>query len=62
VADGSVRGDIDPDVAAVLIASALQGLAYEWLLQPDAVDLDRTYVALGALLRDYLAPVREVSG
>ena len=56
VADGSVRDGIDPDLTAVLIASALQGLAYEWLLQPDAVDLDRAYAALGDLLRDHLAP------
>jgi AcrR family transcriptional regulator len=56
VADGSVRGDIDPDLTAVLTASALQGLAYEWLLQPDAIDLDRSYTALGELLRDHLRP------
>ncbi len=53
---GRSRDGIDPDVTAVLIASTLQGLAYEWLLQPHAVDLDRAYAALGELLRDHLAP------
>ena len=54
MADGSVRAGLDPDIAAVLIASTLQGLAYEWLLQPAAIDLPRAYAALGVMLRDYL--------
>lgn len=53
--DSSVRGDLDPDATAVLIASTLQGLAYEWLLQPEAIDLGRAYAALRDMLRDYLA-------
>ena len=55
IADGSIRGDIDPDIGAVLITAALTGLAYQWLLEPDSLHLSRSYAALGEFIQDHLA-------
>jgi TetR/AcrR family acrAB operon transcriptional repressor len=50
VETGEVRGDIDPMAIAVAIVGALGGIAYQYLLDPDGVDLDRIYGALGRTL------------
>jgi TetR/AcrR family transcriptional regulator, acrAB operon repressor len=47
---GEVRGDIDPVAISVAIVGALGGIAYQYLLDPDGVDLDRIYGALGRTL------------
>lgn len=36
---GEVRADIDPDVKAVEIMAAIDGITNQWLLDPDQVDL-----------------------
>jgi TetR/AcrR family transcriptional regulator, acrAB operon repressor len=50
VEDGSVRADVDPVAIAVAIVGALGGIAYQYLLDPAGVDLDRIYEALGRTL------------
>jgi AcrR family transcriptional regulator len=62
VADGSIRADVDPELGAVLVVAALQGLAYQWLVQPDSIDLSRGYTALGEFVRDSLAAPRGAEG
>jgi TetR/AcrR family acrAB operon transcriptional repressor len=47
---GEVRGDIDPVAISVAIVGALGGIAYQYLLDPDGVDLARVYGALGRTL------------
>ncbi len=56
VDDGSVRPDVDPQQRAVLIVSILRGLAYQWLLEPDAVDLVAAYDEIIDLVATTLAP------
>ena len=47
---GEVRTDIDPEAIAVGIVGALGGVAYQYLLDPAGVDLDRIYEALARTL------------
>ena len=47
---GEVRADIDPEAIAVGIVGALGGVAYQYLLDPAGVDLDRIYEALARTL------------
>lgn len=41
IAEGNVPADLDPDAQAALIIGAMRGAMYQWLLDPDRVDLDR---------------------
>jgi TetR/AcrR family acrAB operon transcriptional repressor len=50
VEKGDVRSDIDPKAISVAIVGALGGIAYQYLLDPAGVDLDRIYGALGRTL------------
>jgi AcrR family transcriptional regulator len=47
---GDVRPDADPEALAVAIVGALGGIAYQYILDPDAVDLERVYSALARVL------------
>ncbi len=47
---GEVRDDVDPEAAAVMIVAALGGIAYQHLLDPEGVDLDRVYPQLADTL------------
>jgi TetR/AcrR family acrAB operon transcriptional repressor len=47
---GDVRSDIDPKAISVAIVGALGGIAYQYLLDPAGVDLDRIYGALARTL------------
>lgn len=49
--DGSVRDGVDPTDSAVIVVSVLRGIAYQWLLEPDSVDLVRAYDGIIELLR-----------
>lgn len=40
VARGEIRRDVDPNAQASLILAGLRGVMTQWLLDPDAVDLD----------------------
>lgn len=37
---GNVRDDVDPDAQAALIVGAIRGAMYQWLLDPERVELD----------------------
>jgi AcrR family transcriptional regulator len=45
---GDIRADIDPVAEAVAISGAMRGIMSQWLVEPDAIDLDAvrdTYIA-----------------
>ncbi len=52
---GELRADIDAQIVTTMLVSALGGLAYQYLLDPDGVDLDAAYDGLVALLGRGLA-------
>ena len=43
MAAGDVRQDIDPQAQAALYIGAFRGVMYQWLLDPEQVDLDRLF-------------------
>lgn len=53
---GEMRDDVDPKAIAAIVVGALGGLAYQWLLDPAALDLDRAYRDLDSLVERGLAP------
>jgi AcrR family transcriptional regulator len=53
--DDDVRADVDPATVAALITGALGGIAYQYLLDPGGLDLDRAYSDLERLLARGLA-------
>ena len=55
VAAGGVRADVDPDLTASVVISALRGASYQWLLDPDGFDLVQVLNGL----RHYLATAVE---
>ncbi|MBU1375102.1 MAG: TetR/AcrR family transcriptional regulator [Alphaproteobacteria bacterium] len=54
---GEVRADLDPETEGEIVIAALRGLMTQWLIAPDAVDLDKTRDALVAGLRRNWAKV-----
>jgi TetR/AcrR family acrAB operon transcriptional repressor len=57
-AAGELREDIDPQSIITVLVGALGGLAYQYLLDPDDVDLDAAYGGLTALFERGLAAER----
>jgi len=55
VEDGSVSATVDPGRAAMVVTSALVGIAYQWLLHADDFDLAAAYGALRTDVRTALA-------
>ena len=55
VEDGSVRSTVEPERSAVVVTSALVGIAYQWLLHGDDFDLGAAYDALRTDVRAALA-------
>ena len=55
VEDGSVRSTVEPERSAVVVTSALVGIAYQWLLHGDDFDLGAAYGALRTDVRAALA-------
>jgi AcrR family transcriptional regulator len=55
VADGDFRSDVDPETIVTLIIATLGGIVYQYLLDADAVDLDRCYADLERVLERGLA-------
>lgn len=55
IAAGQVRPDIDPAVQGLLVLSTLRGAVGQWLLAPDAIDLDAVRDAFLANLERSLA-------
>jgi AcrR family transcriptional regulator len=56
VAAGDVRADIDVKAQALLILATLRGTVGQWLLAPDAIDLDALSAAFVTSLRRSLVP------
>ena len=52
---GGVRADIDVEAQAVLVLGTLRGIAFQWLLEPDALALDAAYDELKRNLRRTLS-------
>jgi hypothetical protein len=44
---GVVRAEVDPAASARLFVGVLRGSAYQWLLEPDAFDIDAALEELG---------------
>jgi TetR/AcrR family transcriptional regulator, acrAB operon repressor len=55
LSDEDLRSDVDAVTVAGLIAGALGGIAYQHLLEPDGLDLDRAYADLERVLARGLA-------
>ena len=53
--DGDLRDDVDPETVAALITGVLGGIAYQYLLDPSGLNLDRTYADLQRTLERGLA-------
>lgn len=43
IAAGTVRADVDPARQAALFISAIRGASYQWLIDPEHVDIDAIY-------------------
>ncbi len=52
---GEVREEVDPEAAALLVASMIQGLVNSWALSNHEFDLGERYEALWGILRKALA-------
>jgi len=52
IGDGSIRAGVDPQVEAALLVAALRGIAYQWFLYPEEVDLVGLHRALAARLAE----------
>ena len=52
---GEFRDDVDPETVVALITGALGGIVYQYLLDPDGLDLDRCYADLERVLERGLA-------
>lgn len=52
---GDVRADVDEATAMTMLIAALGGLAYQYLLDPEGVDLDAAYTGLVSLFERGLA-------
>jgi TetR/AcrR family acrAB operon transcriptional repressor len=55
LSSGDLRPDVDPATVAGLITGALVGIAYQHLLDPEGLDLDRAYSDLERVLAQGLA-------
>ena len=62
IARGEVRRDLDLDIQAVLILSALRGIMSQWLVSPASIDLVQTGKYWLAELKRALAPARADTG
>lgn len=53
---GEFRADVDVDAIAEQINAFMAGIQYQWLLDPDAIDLRRAYEHYVEVLVDHLVP------
>ncbi len=58
VADGSVRAGVDPAAESLKVTATIRGLAYQWLLEPDRVDLVDALLELSSDLESIYRPLR----
>lgn len=52
----AIRRGVDSEATAAVLVGALGGIAYQWLLDPEGVDLGAAYGALDGLVERGLAP------
>ena len=57
IAAGTIR-PVDPDGYARFFLSVMRGFEFQWLLEPDTFDIDRSLAWFAAHVRESLAPVR----
>jgi AcrR family transcriptional regulator len=53
---GLIRKDVDPKAQAVLLLAVQRGIAFQWLLDPEAFPLEAAYEEVKGNLRRALAP------
>ncbi len=51
LSSGELDAGLDHNAVATVIIGALRGIALEWLLAPDAVDIDQAYAQLDVVLQ-----------
>ncbi len=51
VEQAELPGNIGPEELSTIVVGAIMGIHQQWRIAPDAVDLERTYTTVGALLR-----------
>jgi AcrR family transcriptional regulator len=56
IAAGSVRADVDAEAQAALFLSVFRGAVYQWLLDPEHIDLDRLFDEQKRNVRRILEP------
>ncbi len=54
--DGDIRADVSVDAAAAILAALTRGIIFQWLIEGDAIDLDRLRRENRAWLTRALAP------
>jgi AcrR family transcriptional regulator len=47
---GEIRSDVDPDAVVIAVIGALRGIAYQWLIEREGMDLDRVYAQLEEMI------------
>jgi AcrR family transcriptional regulator len=50
VEDGEIRADVDPAAVAVEIIAFMEGIQIQWMLEPEAIDLQASYESYFARL------------
>jgi AcrR family transcriptional regulator len=55
IAEGTIRDDIDPQSFAVEFASLIFGLIYQWMIDPDSIDVRKVFRSYHQNLLDSLA-------
>jgi AcrR family transcriptional regulator len=55
---GTIRADIDAEAQAALMLAAVRGITLQWMVDPDAFDLDRVYTELARWTEEGLSAVK----
>lgn len=53
---GSVGADVDAEQQAIVFYGAVRGIVYQWMLDPETIDLERAYEELARSVERALAP------
>ncbi|MEN8242602.1 MAG: TetR/AcrR family transcriptional regulator [Chloroflexota bacterium] len=52
--EGQIKPDVDPDQIAILIMAIMDGLQIQWLLDPENVDLTKSFKVFAEIISNYL--------
>ena len=47
---GEIRADVDPEATAVALLGAVRGISYQYLLEPDSIDVDKAHSELERMM------------